>query len=659
MMPPAHRGVLEEDGTVKVRNQGWSRQASWRVFPVLVITAGLMGAPGAHAASRTTPDDTTSGLIPGCSRTADPAHSVARHWDEAILSAIRRDLPRPTVHARNLFHVSAGMWDAWAAYDPVAQGYFVDEHLTADDVEAAREEAISFAAYRILTHRYAPAVGGEESLAEFDRTLGSLCYDRDVTIAEGDSPVALGNRIAATIIEFGLTDGANEQENYADPTYQPVNAPLIVSEPGATLVDPDRWQPLALEKQVTQNDIPIPGKVQAPVGPHWGHVASFGLPTSERGLPIDPGTPPTIRAVTEDGVPNAYKEQAVAVIRASASLDPSIETTLDISPGSLGNNDLGTNDGDGWSVNPFTGEPYEPVVVRLGDYARALAEFWADGPSSETPPGHWNSIANAVADTPDLVRRIGGTGDEVGPLEWDVKTYFALNGAVHDAAVAAWGAKGFYDSVRPISMIRYMAGLGQSSDPDRPSYHKDGLPLVRGLIELVTRSSSQPGRRHEALRDHIGEIAIKAWSGNPEDPTADVGGVDWILGVAWLPYQKATFVTPAFPGFVSGHSTFSRAAAEVMTAITGSAFFPGGLGEFDVPAGGLTVELGPTTDVPLQWATYYDAADQAGVSRIYGGIHIPADDFGGRQTGYHCGKIAWALAQLYFDGSAPGVATAS
>ena len=46
-----------------------------------------------------------------------------------------------------------------------------------------------------------------------------------------------------------------------------------------------------------------------------------------------------------------------------------------------------------------------------------------------------------------------------------MKTYFALNGAVHDAAIAAWGLKGFYDSVRPISMIRYMGGKGQSSDP--------------------------------------------------------------------------------------------------------------------------------------------------------------------------------------------------
>ena len=62
-------------------------------------------------------------------------------------------------------------------------------------------------------------------------------------------------------------------------------------------------------------------------------------------------------------------------------------------------------------------------------------------------------------------------------------------------------------------------------------------------------------------------------------------------------------------------------------------------------------ELGPTTDVRLQWATFYDAADQAGQSRLYGGIHIPADDFNGRITGSQVGTGAWARAQQYFAGT--------
>jgi hypothetical protein len=118
-----------------------------------------------------------------------------------------------------------------------------------------------------------------------------------------------------------------------------------------------------------------------------------------------------------------------------------------------------------------------------------------------------------------------------------------------------------------------------------------------------------------------------------------------------MPYQRRTFVTPAFPGYVSGHSTFSRAAAEVLTLITGSEYLPGGLGTHTVRMDTLIHEKGPTVDVELQWATYYDAADLAGLSRIWGGIHPPADDFPGRKIGAACGQAAWALASKYFDGS--------
>jgi hypothetical protein len=230
--------------------------------------------------------------------------------------------------------------------------------------------------------------------------------------------------------------------------------------------------------------------------------------------------------------------------------------------------------------------------------------------------------------------------------------YLALNGAVHDAAVAAWGAKNHYDYVRPISMIRWMGGLGQSSDLALPSYHPDGLPLIDGEVELITDETAAPGERHAHLDDHVGEIAIRAWAGNPGDTERELGGVGWIRAVEWVPYQMSTFVTPAFAGYVSGHSTFSRAAAEVLTQMTGSPFFPGGLGEWTVPAGSLEFEAGPSVDVPLQWATYYDAADQAGLSRLYGGIHVEADDLNGRVMGAQCGQDAWALARRYWDGTA-------
>ena len=86
----------------------------------------------------------------------------------------------------------------------------------------------------------------------------------------------------------------------------------------------------------------------------------------------------------------------------------------------------------------------------------------------------------------------------------------------------------------------------------------------------------------------------------------------------------------------------------MMTGMTGSEFFPGGLGEWTIAARSLEFETGPTTDITLQWATYADAADQAGVSRLYGGIHVRADDFAGRVMGAEIGRAAWDRAQLYF-----------
>jgi hypothetical protein len=582
-----------------------------------------------------------------------PEWSVARRWDEALLDAIRRSLPNPPVHARNLFHTAVAMWDAWAAYEPAASGYVFKEKLSAGDVTAARNESISYAAYRILTRRFLKAVGAEESLSEFDAVMATLCYPLGVTTAAGNSPAAVGNRIAAAVIEYGLGDGSNEANGYASPDYKPVNDALVVKDSGAVMKDPNHWQPLQLEHMVSQNGIPVENGTQQAVGPAWGHVKTFAIPAGgEAGVPIDPGPPPLLGDAATD---QAFKDQAVEVIRDSGQLTDDGGGTIDISPGVRGNNTLGSNDGTGHPINAVTGQPYPANVVMLGDFTRSLTEYWADGPKSETPPGHWNVIANEVSDAmgaDPASLKIGGQGAAVDRLQWDVKLYLAINGAVHDAAVAAWGLKGHYDSVRPISMIRYMGGKGQSSDPSLPSYSVQGLPLVDGVVELITAATTRAGARHADLAGHEGEIAIHAWRGNPADPGTGNGGVGWILAVDWVPYQLPTFVTPAFQGYVSGHSAFSRAAAEVMAGFTGSEWFPGGLGEWKFEPGELKVELGPSAEVVLQAATYYDASDMAGQSRLYGGIHIQADDFNGRRIGSQCGQGAWALAQRYYAGLA-------
>ena len=578
--------------------------------------------------------------------------SVARMWDERLLSMIRQVVPAPTVHARNLFHLSGAMWDAWAAYDSDADGWTVTEKQTASDVTEAREVAISYAAYRILDWRYRQVADLATAAEELTATMDALCLRTDYTATEGDDPAALGNRIAEAVLARGAEDGSLEEARYVDAEYVAVNEPLVVTEPGAEMADPNHWQPLALDRQVSQNGLPIPGQVQTFIGPHWGFVEGFALPESDQGTPMDPSPPPQLGDSRSD---EAYKQAALEIIRYSSQLDPADGVRVDIGPGAMGASALGTNDGSGHELNPATGEPYAENVVFRADYQRALAEYWADGPKSETPPGHWNLIANEVSDalaSDEL--RIGGEGEPVDRLEWDVKLYFALNGAPHDAAAAAWGLKGFYDSPRPISMIRYLGAHGQSSDPDGPAYDPQGLPLEDGLVEVISEASSAPGERHAHLADRVGEIAIRAWNGFPADPENEHSGVGWILAVDWVPYQRSTFVSPAFAGYVSGHSTFSRAAAEVMTAFTGSEFFPGGLYEHHVDAGAFIHEEGPADPITLQWATYADAADQAGLSRLFMGIHISADDVEGRRVGAACGDEAWVMAQRYFDGTGEG-----
>jgi hypothetical protein len=202
-------------------------------------------------------------------------------------------------------------------------------------------------------------------------------------------------------------------------------------------------------------------------------------------------------------------------------------------------------------------------------------------------------------------------------------------------------------------MIRFLAEwLGQATDPSAAHYNPQGLPLIPGLIELITPASSAPGERHEALAGFVGQLAVRTWPGQPATPAAEYGGARWIRAQSWVPYQKNTFVTPAFPGYTSGHSTFSRAAAEVLTNLTGSSCLPGGLGHFFAPRNAyLAFEQGPAEDVDIQWATYFDAADLAGRSRLYGGIHIPADDFAGRIMGSRIGRDAAHLARCYFAGT--------
>ena len=604
-----------------------------------------------------------------------------------LLTAIRNDLARPTVHARNLFHSSLLMYDLWATFDGEADTYLLGQTLgefecpfTAYRGERSPDtldEALSYGVYRLLKHRFADL---PDVTAGLDLFFANLRYDRAVTsryYGQG-SAAALGNYAADCVIRYGQQDGANENVFYANRFYWPVNEGLDPNVPGnESFTDPNRWQPLIFgDGFVDQSGNLFDGSRPIEfLGAEWGQVAPFAL--SEEDLDIvvrdgadywlyhDPGPPPQLGSSQADT--EAYLWNFFTVAAFSSQLDPDKTDLIDISPASSGNLDISKLPntladykafyklehvlGKGYSVNPVTGEPYEPQRVPLGDYTRVLAEFWADGPDSETPPGHWFTILNYVTDQPTFEPRFGGEGPLLDRLEWDIKAYFVLGGAMHDAAVASWGIKGAYDYPRPISVIRYMADQGQRSDPTLSNYSPHGLPLVEGLSELITADDPMAS----ATGENVGKVKLFAWRGPDfiHDPDADTAGVGWILAEHWWPYQHPTFVTPPFAGYVSGHSTFSRAAADVLTLLTGSPYFPGGLGEFRAEKNTFLVfEEGPSVDVVLQWASYGDAADQTSLSRIWGGIHPPVDDIPGRRIGQIIAVDAFELANRYFEGRA-------
>lgn len=617
--------------------------------------------------------------------------SIARIWNEALLEAIRGDFARPTIHARNLFHTSIALFDAWAIYSETATPYLIGktvhnftsnlENFTPlEDIETSRKKAISYAAYRLLSYRFRNSPSTNTTQEKLDDLMNQLNYNMNFTSTnyQDGNAAALGNYIAETIINYGNQDGSNELSDFENQFYKPLNKALAPENPGnPEITDPNRWQSLSLDTYIDQSGNLIEGDVIDFLSPEWGAVTPFSLQEKDKIREVKEGdnytvyydfiAPPFLDEANTE-LSNFYKDGFTQVAIWGSHLDPNDNVMWDISPKSIGN--LSSNHlpetysnydnfykrfsgGDisvGHSLNPITNTSYTSQIVPRGDYTRVLAEFWADGPDSETPPGHWFTILNEVNDHDLLIKRLEGKGEELSHLEWDVKSYFVLGGAMHDAAIAAWSLKGYYDYIRPISAIRYLADLGQSSDENLPNYHPQGILLERGYIELVLEEDPIALRNPE----NINKIKLYTWRGHNEisNTNTDEAGVGWILAENWWPYQRPSFVTPPFAGFVSGHSTFSRAAAEVLTLFTGDDFFPGGLAEFTAKKNEFLVfEQGPSVDVKLQWATYRDASDQCSLSRIWGGIHPPADDIPGRLIGAKVGVQAFNFALPYFDSS--------
>ena len=615
-------------------------------------------------------------------------HSVARKWNEVLLQSIRNDLARPTVHARNLFHISAAMYDAWSIFNNSSNTYFLNNENQrlfipyektsfVGDKKKNQEKAISYAAYRLLIHRYEISPGYNKSKFIIDSLFQKLGFDPDFksTDYRTGNAAAIGNYIAKKVIDYTWNDGSNEKYFYANLYYEPVNKPLILKNKGIKEIkDPNRWQPLAFEKFIDQSGNELAGSVPEFLGPEWGHVFPFSLDKKnlknkkrdgyDYPIYFDPGSPPKL--LDPDGKLNSeYSWNHSFVSIWGSHLDPNDNVLWDISPNNIGNLNIqyqnltvdelktkyksieGGDKSDGHRLNPYTKKPYKKQIVPRGDYTRVIAEFWADGPDSETPPGHWFTILNYVSYHPLFERKFEGDNEILDSLEWDIKSYFLLGGAMHDAAIAAWGLKGYYDYIRPISAIRFMSNNGQSSDLKLDNYNKLGIKLVDGLIEVVEKGDPLQGKNGE----NIGKIKVYSWRGHDyiNDPKKDYAGVGWILAEKWFPYQRPTFVTPNFSGYVSGHSTYSRAAAEVLTLLTGNEFFPGGMGEFIAKKNEFLVfEKGPTQDIKIQWATYRDASNQCSLSRIWGGIHPPVDDLPGRVIGEKIGINAYNYGKKFF-----------
>jgi membrane-associated phospholipid phosphatase len=359
-----------------------------------------------------------------------------------------------------------------------------------------------------------------------DATLAAVGLDPPPPTADRTTSAGVGFAAARAVLDFRHGDGANQLGTLAPGAYADWTGYVPVNTPDVVVV-PDRWQPLRVPD----------GRggyvVQRFAVPHWGLVVPFASPP----LLTDRVRPPAPASTRR------FLQQAKELIEISA---------------------------------------------RLSDRAKAIAQYWADGPDSELPPGHWCLFAGFVS------RR------DAHDLDADVVLFFALTNALLDAGIATWHLKRKYDYVRPITAIR----------------------------EVFV------GRQ------------IRAWAGPGRDSQLIDGG-------QWEPYQEPTVVTPPFAEYPSGHSTFSAAAAEILRCYTGSDAFGASA---TIEAGSSRIEPGrvPARDLTLHWDTFSAAADEAGLSRRYGGIHFQQGDLVGRAVGREVGARVWQLATAYRNGAAPG-----
>jgi len=472
-------------------------------------------------------------LVRTCDAQNHSRDNVVIEWNQIALQAIRESHLGPPMVARALAVVHTCMYDAWATYDAFALGTQLGQNIRRPARERTalnKKKTISYAAYRALVDLFP-----EYDRAILQETMNSLGYDPDLPI-DSTSPAGIANLTCSAVLAYRHNDGANQLGGqtesgipYQDWTLNiPVNRPSLVPVESESILDPDHWQPLIYVNSSHEVEI------QSFLGAQWYAVKPFALRTADqfRKLLAMSGPP-------RFGTPE-YVQEALELIEISAGLT---------------------------------------------DRDKAISEYWADGPHSETPAGHWNLFAQYVS------RRDHHTVDA------DIKMFFALNNALLDTSIATWDTKRAFDSVRPITAIATLFSGKQ----------------------------------------------IQSWGG-PGKGTAAIDGSNW------CPYQRMEFPTPPFPEFVSGHSAFSAAAAEILKRASGSERF--GASAIIRP-GSSRIEPGltPERKVRLRWPSFSAASDQAGLSRRYGGIHFKNSDLMGRTLGRLVAEQVWEKAELLWAGS--------
>ena len=461
-------------------------------------------------------------LLGGGRQPALAQDSAVLRWDQAALQAVRNLRTGPPIAARAFAITHTCIYDAWAAYDQVAVGTRLGGTLRRPVEE--HTPANKQEAISFAAYRALLDLFPTQQ-ALFDGLMNSLGYDPANTTTDTKTPAGVGNMAAAAVLAFRRTDGSNQLGGLNPGAYSDYTGYRPVNFPDR-VINPNRWQPLRLPN----------GQAQRFLVPHWGSVIPFTL---KSGLDVRPEKAPAFFQFRFFGWP--YRRQALELLNISAN---------------------------------------------LGDREKTIAEYWADGPGSETPPGHWLLFGQFVS------RR-----DNHG-LDEDAKMFFALANGGFDAGVAVWATKRLYDYVRPITAIRL---------------------LFRGQ-------------------------RVKAWGGPGN-------GTQLIFGEDWQPYQELDFVTPPFAEYVSGHSGFSAASAEILKSFTGSDVFGASA---TLAAGSSKIEPGitPSTEITLSWASFSEAAAEAGISRLFGGIHFLDGNLEGQKIGRKVGALVWQKAKTYFNGTA-------